>query len=283
MLLPSLTLGGYFSSAQYQAGRKLQLNGGPRGKGAVLISSFDGFADLWDPFFTLFFRYWKDCPYDVYLIGQELTYPDDRVRMIRTDSNLDWSSMLEYALNQLEHDYLLILLEDYLLRGAPNTSRVVEYENWVRRTGTDYLRLVPIPPPDISIPERVDIMRIAKGAPYRASLMPAWWRKSALLDLLRAGESPWEFEIKGTVRSDVTPDMFFSVSQDPPMDFLISGVIKGKWERRAVEFCRREQITVDLLVRPLVTRKEQIVRTTRIKTLDFAAKVLGRTRKAIIP
>lgn len=258
------------------------LNEPSRQRSAVLISSFDGCADLWDPFFTLFFRYWEDCPYEIYLIGQERTYQDERVRMIRTKPDLDWSSTLEAGVGQLDYDYLLVLLEDYLMKGDAETSRVVEYEKWVRRSRADYLRLFPIPPPDIAIPGRTDIKRIAQGAPYRTSLMPAWWRKGALVDLLRAGESAWDFEIEGTVRSDATANTFFSVAHDPPLDFFFSGVIKGKWERRAVDLCKRENIAVDLLQRPMETRREKLTRLARIKALDFAARVLGRTRKPVV-
>ena len=34
---------------------------------AILILSCDKFSDLWKPFFDLFWKYWPDCPYNVYL------------------------------------------------------------------------------------------------------------------------------------------------------------------------------------------------------------------------
>ena len=34
---------------------------------SVLVPSCDAYADLWIPFFALFWRYWSDCPFPVYL------------------------------------------------------------------------------------------------------------------------------------------------------------------------------------------------------------------------
>jgi hypothetical protein len=34
---------------------------------AVIVVSCDLYSDVWKPFFTLFFKYWNDCPFPVYL------------------------------------------------------------------------------------------------------------------------------------------------------------------------------------------------------------------------
>lgn len=41
---------------------------------AVVVASCDAYADLWEPFFRLFRRYWPDCPYPVYLGSNFRTY-----------------------------------------------------------------------------------------------------------------------------------------------------------------------------------------------------------------
>ena len=59
---------------------------------AILICSCDAYADVWDPFFTLFFRHWPDCPWPIYLIANHRRYPDDRVNTLLLGDDKDWST-----------------------------------------------------------------------------------------------------------------------------------------------------------------------------------------------
>ena len=40
-----------------------------KNKFAILIVSCDKYSDLWDPFFKLFFKFWPDCPFNIYLLS----------------------------------------------------------------------------------------------------------------------------------------------------------------------------------------------------------------------
>jgi hypothetical protein len=61
------------------------------------------------------------------------------------------------------------------------------------------------------------------------------WRKEVLRELLKPGESAWDFEIHGTVRSD-TYDGFYAAWRN--CFTVINGVIKGKWHRKAYKRIR---------------------------------------------
>lgn len=270
-------------SRRHELGKERTLND-PRKKAAILVSSFDGCADLWDPFFTLFFRYWPDCPYDIYLIGQNKVYEDDRVHMLHTKPGTDWSSTLQEALQKLSaYDYLLIFLEDYLLQGPTDTARVIEYELAARSSEAITLRLFPIPAPDRRFQNCDDLGEILPGAAYRTSLLPAWWRRESMMELLVTGETPWQFELDGTVRSDALEGLFLSVQHAPPIDCYLTGVLRGKWVQGAVALCEREGIKIDLSARSIEGTWERRIRMLRIKTLDFLAERLGRTRRAKSP
>lgn len=258
--------------------------GNPDRDAAILVSSFDGCADLWAPFFTLFFRYWPDCPYDIYLIGQTKVYEDDRIRMLHTKSGTDWSSTLYEALQELAaYDYLLVFLEDYLLQGPVDTARVLDYERTARHSEAVTLRLFPIPKPDRPFQDRSDLGEILPGAAYRTSLLPAWWRRESMMDLLAMGETPWQFELDGTIRSDAVGGLFLSVQDVPPIDCYLTGVVRGVWVQGAVALCEKEGIQIDRNARGIEGTWERRVRVLRIRTLDFLAERLGRTRQAKQP
>ena len=60
---------------------------------SVLISSCDAYADLWRPFFTLFWLNWDDCPFPVYLSTNELHYPDRRVTTLNAGPEAVWTTV----------------------------------------------------------------------------------------------------------------------------------------------------------------------------------------------
>ncbi len=57
---------------------------------AVLVMSCGAYRDLWTPFFTLFWRYWPDCPFEVYLGTDCETFDDRQVTMLAV-GNHEWS------------------------------------------------------------------------------------------------------------------------------------------------------------------------------------------------
>ena len=222
---------------------------------AVVVSSCDKYRDLWTPFFTLFFRYWPDCPYPVSLITNFETYSDTRVRTIRMGRDRNWSSILAGSLRRIREPLVLIMMEDYLLDRPVDTERIRRLVDYMKRKGAAYLRLFPVPGPDVLCADNPQLGEIHKGAEYRLSLQAAIWDRRTLLKLLRWGESPWELERLGSKRTDALEAPFFSVRGDlpegPPLHYFCTAVTRGLWLPEAVKLCENERIHVDLSVRPL--------------------------------
>ena len=75
----------------------------------VLISSFDGYSDAWDPFIKLFNKYWKDCPFKVFFISNEKSVSGDQIVNIRTGKDLGWASNLKAVLKKMVlYDFLWV-------------------------------------------------------------------------------------------------------------------------------------------------------------------------------
>ena len=53
---------------------------------SVLVISCDRYADLWRPFFELFWRHWPDCQGPVYLGSNFTDYSDPRVQTIKVNT-----------------------------------------------------------------------------------------------------------------------------------------------------------------------------------------------------
>ncbi len=236
---------------------------------AVLVASCDKYRDLWTPFFRLFFRYWQDCPFPVYLGSNDATFEDPRVSAIRAGEDLDWSRSFGAMLAQLPHPYVLLLLEDYLLTQPVDTARIVDLCRVMEETGAACLRLYPFPGPDSEWPGHAGIGVIREGARWRLSLQAALWRKDVLEQLLAPGESAWEFEVAGSARTNAAGRPFLSVGRTEPLPihYFCTAVWQGAWVRRAVEFCAREGIEVDLRARPVEARRALVRRRLEIFNL----------------
>ena len=178
---------------------------------AAVVVSYDGCADLWPAFFSLFFRLWPDVPYPLYLISNHLTFPDMRVTALCVGDDFSWSETLSRGLELISSRFVLLMLDDFFLTAPVETALIERMHALMVANNAAYLRLVPNPKPNACCPENPEIGVIAKGAPYRASLQVAFWDRQLLLDLLRRGELAWSFELKGSRRSDAITEPFFSV------------------------------------------------------------------------
>lgn len=128
----------------------------------------------------------------------------------------------------------------------------------------NYLRLNPTIHADL--PCNNYFGRVSAGTIYRTSTVMSLWRKSVLSDLLVSGESAWDFEINGTIRSDRF-DGFYATKTDSFN--VLNGIIKGKWRNCAYrKICKcwctdfndnrraRLSLTEELLLKIMIFRSK---------------------------
>ncbi|MBN2021083.1 MAG: hypothetical protein JW749_12770 [Sedimentisphaerales bacterium] len=208
-----------------------------KNKAAVLIASCDKYSDLWGPFFTLFHRFWRDCPLDIYFLSNKFGVDTQVVKNILVGEDVSWSDNLLKGIGRIEQEYVLLFLDDLFLYDYADTNGFLEVLDWILEYRPACVRMnryvdnfIGSQGPDKSFSSLVGV--ISKGLPYRVSSVLTFWRADILRDILRGGESIWEFEIYGTQRADAR-DGFYSVLRNyfP----VINGVIGGKWRSAAVK------------------------------------------------
>ena len=214
---------------------------------AVIVVSCDLYSDVWKPFFTLFFKYWNDCPFPVYLTSNFLQYPDLRVKTINLENDENWSSSLKKALKKINENYVIIILEDFLITHYVDSIQIKELWQYMMEKNAACLRIFPCPGPDKICKDNANVGVIVKGAPYRSSTMVAIWDKEILLTLLQNGETAWEFELKGTKRTNNLDRLFLSVinSNNPPIQYICTAITRGKWMPEVPDFLKKEGIHID--------------------------------------
>lgn len=245
----------------------------------ILVVSWDGYRDLWRPFFHCFFKYWPDCPYRVFLGSNHLSYTDSRVSPVFVGPDVDYSSNLLKMLRQLDTEWVILWVDDCLLSAQVNTTRVRNLIEVAQSEKAGHLRLNVAPlyvAPLFAINNKDrEISEMPTEAPYRVSIGLSLWRKSTLVRVLRPGETAWDIERRGTQRSYDLEEKFYCLSKQssdsPPFPF-VHGVYRGKWLRRAAWFLRQEGLQDCLKTRGTQTCWSNICHTAycHIYYLSFA-------------
>ena len=50
-----------------------------KGDISILVCSCDKYEDLWNPMFGMFFKFWEDCPLNIYLMTNNKKYNHEKV------------------------------------------------------------------------------------------------------------------------------------------------------------------------------------------------------------
>lgn len=222
---------------------------------AVIVQSCDKYSDVWNPFYTLFFRYWSDCTYPIYHLSETRKFEHSQVLNISAGDGTEWSERLIVALNQIKEKYVLLLLEDYLLMKIVKNSDFEECIAILENENAAYLRIFPVPPADFNYKGYHQIGLVDLSKPYAFSTQATIWDKEVLLENLRPNESVWDFELKGSERAKSIQKPLLSykdtkfinnpIKSNYPYFYLCTAVYKGEWMQEAIAFCKKEGISID--------------------------------------
>jgi len=230
---------------------------------AVLVNSSRGYRDCWFPFFRLLEIHWPECRFPLYLNVEEGTYehPSLEVRCLThppgpSASRIPWSDQLLASLEMIPERYVLYMQEDYFLDAPVDHGRLEECLTNAAGAGLGCVHLTPFGAHGgrrtAELPYLVDVPRISH---YRFSTQAAIWDKAVLASYVRPGESAWETEILGTLRSWSRPEPVRTVTQRdahgarPIMSYTGTGIIRGKWHPALQPLFARHAIDVDFTKR----------------------------------
>jgi hypothetical protein len=225
---------------------------------SILVISCDKYADVWPIFFRLFFKYWPDCPFKIYLSSNLKEYEDPRIQSIKVGKDISWGSNLQVALSKITSKYVLTFLEDFLIFKPIDTNKIKrQFEN-IQQLDGHYLRLRDNPKPDKSLESTSEIGEISPGQNWRVAMQPAIWKHSSLVGLLRPDETAWDMEINGSIRSNEMITGFYSTYDC--LIFFNNGIEGSNWLRYNLPYLKKEGIVLPVSQFPVMTRRKHILR-----------------------
>lgn len=233
---------------------------------SVVVSSCDRFFDAWRPFAYFFRRFWPDCPFPVYFIGNRLRTESRHFRYIAVGADKGWASNMQRALQQIETPYFLYLQEDYFLTAPVDETQLVsdiECAFAQNAASFSFCDLSVLEPEFRHTDSRFAV--VPENSSGRTRLQATLWRRNVFASLLRPGETAWDMEARGSERTRGLHILSYTGRADPPVRYLMSAIVRGLWTPEAVALCRKH----NLRIRP------------RFRSTDSPPKRIRRWRRAV--
>ncbi len=219
---------------------------------ALVVSSCDAFFDAWGPFAAFFEKFWGDCPLDLFLLTNELEIRSPRLRGIAVGEDRGWSSNLIVALERIEHPYVLYFQEDYFLMAPVERAQLAADFAHVINGGADSLCFRARSKPEAApqpVNDRFGVVPLDSDGRTRCQV--TLWKRSALQSILREGETAWNFEARGSARTQEMQILSYASRENAPIRYLMSAISRGLWMPDAIELCRSHGVTIDPFFRPV--------------------------------
>ncbi len=239
----------------------------------ILVLSCDKFADLWEPFFTLFEKNRNHCPYPVYLGSNTAGYEDTQIKTIYSGEDIDWSTSYKSIVQQIPHKYILVLLEDVFIISKIDVEKITQSVQFMQKNNAKHIHFRPTPKPDKWLPNQ-EIGVYEKRAPYRVNVV-GFWDREYLLNLLIDGESPWNFEIQGSYRT-AYDEGFYCLNV--PLFSHVHVVEKGCWFPEAIAYCNEHNIVLELDKRPVLSNLTRLKSKLQMYYFNLMIKVPWKFR-----
>ena len=220
----------------------------------VLIYSCDNYSDIWDPFFTLFFRYWN-CPYQVYITAETKKCNVENVITLNT-VGAKWTDRIREAVECIPTKYIVGMCEDMFFR-KPVRQEIIDYCLWEMEKDNTIANFnfeksnTPTEECDYD-----NFSRKVCDYDYQKSCQPTLWRKDILLKLLNESQDPWEWET-----SEVPKEYKYYIWTGSEDELVFEygyhnkwfGIQKGRWVLDDVKpLFEKENILVDFSKRGFI-------------------------------
>lgn len=228
----------------------------------VFVGSLDAYSPAWKPFCHGMHRYWPDRPWPLAFATNHLVAPCGST--IKVGKERDWTDRIGRALRKVKTPLILWIISDNWLSAPVDTAALIDFAAHVKRGRAEYVGVFPgWEMGERKAPFEHDprLFVFERKNPYRASLKPAFWRVRTFLELLKEGESPWDFERWGSRRSRRYKDRFVTVMKwgyfpfvttaDPTYSWAASPVKRGRWTIAAQQYAERENLKIDFSRHPV--------------------------------
>jgi hypothetical protein len=208
---------------------------------SILYSSYGGNNDLL-PITYYFYQKYVNFDLKVYwgsngdVISNFEEIAPKFIYINKIDKDLGWSENLKSYLEEVETEYVLLLLDDFLFIKRPNFDFIKKGFKIMQEKKAVYFRLNDRPPPDTPINDFMGYIKYYSD--YRSSLQPAIWNKNILLKICEYKFNPWLFEWKAGIVKETKKEIFLGAYED--LIHIKHYIEKEMWIKHMLDIIKKE-------------------------------------------
>ncbi|MCR5639678.1 MAG: hypothetical protein K6F97_12700 [Lachnospiraceae bacterium] len=248
---------------------------------AIVGIFYDGYEDVWRDFVRCFRRFWKDCPYHVYIIDITATpkyFSDNNMTVINAGEGAEYSKKVQMALQQIDAKYYLLLLEDFFLGHELERSVLEPVLDYIEDKNIKYYSLSALSSftayhSTLFDKSKEYLYNINPNLRYTLGCQAVIWRKDFLQNCIGTRNyNAWVFEGALTNSKKVHTKRFLQgcVKDTRNILGLKHGVLQSKLLPRTVDYYKGIKF-------PLTTTR------TVMSESDFKKYVMRSRISAVIP
>lgn len=215
---------------------------------SIILNTCDAYSDLWGGFFNLLKKYWPQLKYEIILNTESKTYEIDGLDILTPPHNnsKSWSDRLATSLKTAKSNIVLLMMDDFYLKAPVDNGMFEKILLWMSKN-EDVGSVTFLNEPGITkkrVPEVEGFYYRKKRCQYKMTAHITLYRKDLLLNILRKGESAWDFEVNGSFRAAFINKKFIGPIKSSkvvfPYDFG-SLVVRGKFYKPVKEYFEKNE------------------------------------------
>ena len=252
----------------------------------VLVSSCDKYSDAWIICSKIMEENWSSCPYEICLLTETKQAPEEAKidRTIHVNSRI-WSTMLHKALEKIDAEYVILLLEDQWTVNKIDQNRIEKAKRMMEENneiGVIYFEASKNGGLKESFKIDDEYNEIPFGAPYRLSCAPGLFRKEFIYELTGTEISPWDFERIMSFDNRGAGKRILEMRKSGWKRIDETGAIyRGKWVPGVKDYAKNHGITLDLNVRKMQSVPDILKRKSKDLIFNLNPKMIVRLQNAL--
>lgn len=204
---------------------------------SIIVVCYDPYSDAikLSPYF--FHKNWSSCDLDVIYVTSNIKNVDDAFITTTTDGDLTYCGRVEKALSLVKTDFVMLLLDDYLVDKKVDNDKLQNIVNYLRDNSLQYCQLFTMFKRPPGHKNKDNYLEVSEKIKYRINLQPSIYKTDLVRRLIsKKPNTAWDAEMM--LMGDEFKDIKSLFSLNHPFSVL-NYIDKGYVTRKAVRVLKK--------------------------------------------